>query len=85
MKALMAQYGRVAIATYFAIFFLVFAGFYAAIVGGFQPEGAAAGAGTLATAWLATKLTQPIRIGATLLLTPLISALPFVKAKPSQE
>jgi hypothetical protein len=75
LKALLTRYGRVAMITYFAIFALVYAGFYAAIAAGVQPEGVGAGVGTLGGAYLATKLTQPIRIGATLLLTPIIDAL----------
>jgi hypothetical protein len=72
LKALMAEYGRLAMVTYFTIFALVLASFYAAIVSGFQPESSTESMGTLGAAWLATKLTQPLRIGATLILTPII-------------
>ena len=71
-KALMDEYGKIAIATYFGIFFLVIGGFWLAIRFGVQVEGAAGTAGTLAAAWVATKLTQPLRILGTLLLTPII-------------
>ena len=57
--------------TFWLLFVLAMVGFSAAIVFGFQVEGSAAGAGTLAAAWLATKVTQPARIAATVVLTPL--------------
>ena len=75
LKALLAEYGRVAIWTYFAIFALVLAGFVLAIAYGFDIESAKGGAGTLGAAYLATKATQPLRIAATLALTPLIARL----------
>jgi hypothetical protein len=75
LKALLARYGRLALVTYLAIFLLVYAGFYMAIAAGFQPEGVGGSVGTLGAAYLATKLTQPLRIGATLLLTPFVDAL----------
>ena len=73
LKSLFAEYGRVAIATYFALFFLVFAGFVTALVLGTQVEGAAGTATLWGGAYLATKLTQPLRILATVVLTPLIA------------
>ncbi len=75
LKALLAEYGRVAIWTYFAIFALVLLGFCLAIAYGFDVESAKGGAGTLGAAYLATKATQPLRIAATLALTPLIARL----------
>lgn len=72
MKALFDEFGMVAVVTYFAIFALVIGGFAVAISMGVQVEGAAGTAGTLAAAWVAAKLTQPLRIIATLVLTPFI-------------
>jgi hypothetical protein len=74
-KALLAQYGKVAIGVYLSIFLLVFAGFAIAIQLGFAVDDAAGGAGTVGAAWVATKLTQPIRILATVALTPLVAAV----------
>lgn len=71
----MVQYGKVAVFTYFAIFAAVFLGFAVAINLGAQVESAAGQAGTLGGAYLATKLTQPLRILATLVLTPIIGKL----------
>jgi hypothetical protein len=54
---------------------LVLAGFAIAISAGFDVKDGPAGIGVLGGAWVATKLTQPLRIGATLLLTPAVAAL----------
>lgn len=75
MKQLFAEYGPVAITIYFVIFGLVFAGAAVAIQMGFSLEGASGTAGTLAAAWVATKVTQPIRILATLALTPIVGGV----------
>lgn len=75
MKALFEKYGPTAVALYFVIFGLVFAGFIVAIKNGFAPEGVAGNTGVVAAAYVATKLTQPIRIGVTLVLTPVVSRI----------
>ena len=75
MKALLEEYGTIAIATYFAIFFSVLFGFAVAIQLGVKVDSTAGAAGTLAAAWVATKLTQPVRILGTLVLTPVVGKL----------
>lgn len=75
LKALLEEYGRVAIWTYLVIWVAVLIGFAIAISAGFRSESTEAGAGVLLGAWLATKLTQPLRIAATLALTPVIATL----------
>lgn len=80
MKGLYDEYGKIAIAIYFAIFFLVIAGFAVAIQMGFKVEGADESSGlglaaTLGAAWVAAKVTQPLRILATLVLTPVVGKL----------
>lgn len=85
LKALLAEYGSLAITIYFVIFGVVFAGFAIAISAGFEPEGAAGNAGTIGAAWLATKLTQPLRIGATLLLTPIVAKLRPQRPQPTKK
>ncbi len=72
-QALMSEYGTVALVTYFVIFGLVLAGFVVAIAAGVDVDGAAGSAGSLAAAYVATKLTQPLRIAATLVLTPFVA------------
>lgn len=75
LKAHLAEYGRVAIFTYLALFVVTITGFAIAISAGIKTNSSGGTAGTLVAAWAATKLTQPIRIGATLALTPLLSAV----------
>ncbi len=72
-KLLLEEYGRIAIYTYFSIFFLTLAGFAVAISYGFKVKSAQGGAGLLVASWVATKLTQPLRIAATFALSPLIA------------
>jgi uncharacterized protein FAM210 len=75
LKGLMEEYGSLALYVYFAIFAIVLVSFALAIQLGFKSDSTAATAGTWGAAWVATKLTQPLRIGATLLLTPIIGNL----------
>ena len=83
LKKLMAEYGRIAITVYLSTFLLAMGGFTIAITRGFEVEGASATAGTLGAAWVATKLTQPIRIAVTLALTPVIGTLLRRRKPPS--
>lgn len=80
-EKLMAEYGGVALFVYFAIFFATIAGFAIAIRAGVQVESAAGEASILGAAWVATKVTQPLRILATLALTPVVAAL-WRKVRP---
>ena len=75
VQNLLAEYGTVAVVVYFTIFFATLAGFWLAIRLGWRPSSAAGSVGTWAAAYIATKLTQPIRIGATLLITPFVAKL----------
>jgi hypothetical protein len=74
LKALLEEYGRVAIYTYLVIWLTVLAGFIIAISAGLDVSTKTGGAGVLLSAWLATKLTQPLRIAGTLAATPLVAA-----------
>jgi hypothetical protein len=90
LKLLLEEYGRVAIWVYLVIWLTVLAGFAIAISAGFNVNGGPAGMGVLGAAWVATKLTQPLRIGATLLLTPAVAAVHIrwrgrAKAPPEQD
>lgn len=73
MKAMLAEYGGLALTIYLILFAAVLAGFAVAISLGFETESAAGSAGILGAAWLATKVTQPLRILATLAITPLVA------------
>jgi hypothetical protein len=67
------EYGKIAIGTYLVIFFAVLGSFAVAIKMGYAVESASGTSGVLLGAWLATKVTQPIRIAATIGLTPLVA------------
>lgn len=75
LEALLVEFGKVAVITYFVIFAGVFLGFIIAISMGAHVESAAGTAGTVGAAYVATKLTQPLRILATLVLTPIIGRI----------
>ena len=75
LKNLLAEYGNVAIGTYLTIWVLTLAGFAIAISMGVKVEGAASGVGLAGATWVATKLTQPLRIAGTLGLTPIVAAV----------
>ncbi len=77
LKLLMAEYGQAALWTYLGIFAIVLCSFALAIKLGFKSEGTGTGAtaGTWFAAWIATKVTQPLRIMATVGLTPITARL----------
>jgi hypothetical protein len=75
VQNLLAEYGTVALIVYFAIFFAVLGGFWLGIRFGWRPTSVAGSAGTLAAAYIATKLTQPIRIAATVVITPIAAKI----------
>jgi len=75
LKQLLEVYGRVALVVYFGIFIATLAGFAIAISFGLELESAKGGAGLLMASWLATKLTQPLRIAGTLALTPIVAGV----------
>jgi hypothetical protein len=82
MAELLAEYGKLALVLYLIIFALVFTGFLVALAAGVRVESAAGSAGLVGGAWLATKLTQPVRILAALALTPLVArALGWARAR----
>jgi hypothetical protein len=70
-QRLLTEYGLAAVVVYFTIFFAVLFGAWAAIGAGWQPTGALANVGAFTAAYLFTKVTQPVRIGATIVLAPL--------------
>ena len=75
LKQLLAEYGPVAITIYLVLFAAVFVGAYVAIHAGWSPTGVVGNAGAWAGAYVVAKLTQPLRIGATVLVTPLVARL----------
>ncbi|GLC24457.1 hypothetical protein [Roseisolibacter agri] len=74
-QRLLTEYGLAAVVVYFAIFFAVLFGAWAAIGAGWKPTGALANVGAFTAAYLFTKVTQPVRIAATVVLAPLAAKL----------
>lgn len=75
LKAHVAEYGRVAIYTYLALSLSAIIAFSIAIGIGVSPSSATGVFGVIGAGWVAAKATMPLRILATLALTPLVSAL----------
>lgn len=82
LKKLMAEYGRVALVVYLVLFVLVFAGSAIGLKMGFDLGGAGGNLGTAAAAYAVTKVSQPLRILATLALTPLVATVLGRRAVP---
>lgn len=75
LKKLTDQYGRVALYTYLALSLSAIAGFSIAIGFGMDADTTGGVLGAIGAGWVAAKATMPLRILATLGLTPLIAAL----------
>jgi hypothetical protein len=75
LKELFEKYGQLALIIYFVLFGLVLAGFIVAIATGMKVQSTAGSVGIVGAAWVATKLTQPFRILATLALVPIVARL----------
>jgi hypothetical protein len=73
LSALFAEYGRIAIVTYFTLSILTIIGFSVAIWIGAEPSSATGVIGVIAAGWVAAKATLPIRILITLGLTPMVA------------
>jgi hypothetical protein len=84
LKKLLGEYGKLALYVYLAVFVVVLVGFALAIQMGIKVDSAAGKAGVWGAAWVATKVTQPLRILATLALTPLLAQL-LRRRKPASQ
>lgn len=77
LEGLFRAWGPVAIGTWLALFALTWAGFVLALSLGFDALAAEAGTastlGVVGGAYLATQATKPLRLIATLALTPLVA------------
>src|SRR5262245_57992063 len=70
LGAFVKKYGTAAIATYVAVYTVVFLSFAGAFLLGADQT---SGGGILAAAWAATSLTGPLRTGACVVLVPLVA------------
>jgi hypothetical protein len=75
LEKLLAEYGKVALITYLVLSLAAIGGFSVAIAIGAEPSTATGFFGVIAAGWLAAKATMPLRILATLALTPLVAAV----------
>lgn len=73
LKELLMTYGWVAAVVWFGIFGLVICGFALALKTGIKAEGAAETTGVWGAAYVATQLTKPLRIIATIFITPVVA------------
>lgn len=80
-KAFIMEYGSVGVVVYLVIFALVWGGFVLAISLGFHQKSHTATAGTVGAAYLATQLTKPLRIAATLVVTPVVMKVLRIKKR----
>ena len=69
LKIVLAEYGTIAVVVYLALFTIVLVGSYFAIRLGWSPGGVAGQAGAWTAAYVVTKIAQPLRIAATVLIT----------------
>lgn len=84
LKQVLAEYGAIAVVLYLSIFAVVFVGSYFAIRLGWTPGSAAGNAGAWTAAYIVTKITQPLRIAVTVLLTTFIGRVWERRRKPGQ-
>lgn len=75
LKQLLTEYGRVALGVYVVIFLFVLVGSWTAVHLGWRSGSGTGDVGAVAAAYLFTKLTQPLRIAATLVLTPMVAGV----------
>lgn len=75
LKNVLAEYGAIAVVVYLTLFTLVFVGSYFAIRLGWTPGSVAGQAGAWTAAYLVTKVAQPLRIAATVLITTFVGKM----------
>ena len=85
LKNILAEYGMIAVVVYLALFTIVLVGSYFAIRMGWSPGTTAGQAGAWTAAYIVTKIAQPLRIAATVLITTFLGRLwENRKRKPSE-
>ena len=70
IQALFEEYGSAAIAVWLVVFAGTFLVFFGLVQAGVDPAGAVGSAGTVGAAYVATRLTFPIRVIARVGITP---------------
>lgn len=82
LKEILAEYGAIAVVVYLVLFAVVMIGAYFAIRFGWTTNSAAGTAGIWTAAYIVTKITQPLRIAATVVLSAFIGRLWERRNKP---
>jgi hypothetical protein len=82
LKEILAEYGTIAVVVYLVLFALVFVGSYFAIRFGWKTDSTAGTAGIWTAAYIVTKITQPLRIAATVILSAFAGKLIDRRRKP---
>jgi len=75
LKQVFAEYGAIAVVLYLVLFTVVMVCAYLAIRLGWTPGTVSGQAGAWTAAYIITKITQPLRIAATVALTALIGRI----------
>lgn len=75
LKEILTEYGAIAVVVYLTLFAIVLITSYLAIRSGWKTTSTAGSAGTWAAAYIVTKITQPLRIAATVILSAFIGRL----------
>ncbi len=84
LNRLLEEYGRIGLVIFFVLFALTYLGFLTAIKLGFHTKSSGGNVGAFFAAWLATKLTMPLRLLATAGLTPIVSAA-YRRVRPNAQ
>lgn len=72
-RNLMVEYGVIALVIHYVIFAIVITGFWFAIRSGWRASSTSGNVGTWTAAYLAAKITQPLRIVVTVAVTPFVA------------
>lgn len=82
LKEILAEYGMIAVVVYLVLFVVVLISSYFAIRFGWTTKSAAGTAGIWTAAYIVTKITQPLRIAATVVFSAFIGRLWDSRRKP---
>ncbi len=75
LREILTEYGAIAVGVYLVLFSVVLVGAWAGIRLGWAPGGVMGNAGAWTAAYIVTKITQPLRIAATVVITTFIGKL----------
>jgi hypothetical protein len=85
LRGLFNRYGAVAVVVFVALSVAVLGSVWTAMQLGWRPDSAAGRAGTFGAAYVVYRLTLPLRIAGTMVLTPLVARLIERLRRPRQQ